>query len=164
MLLNEALGFGDLRRFQTVVGVKDHIGLNPELRLTNGMLNMHMRPRFLAREEVEPVAAYSQDRRTHGHQNSAARMGDGQPSTAVGNGFEVGGRQSRRIPLDLPGATGDVGSGSPHGTTSATGFPAKRRTRPVFTGDCRRTTSTRFRPVLDYAPVRLLEIAVRGST
>ena len=105
MLLNKALGFGDLRRFQTVVGVKDHRGL----RLTNGMLNMHMRPRFLAREEVEPVAAYSQDRRTHGHQNSAARMGDGQPSTAVGNGFEVGGRQSRRIPLDLPGATGDLG-------------------------------------------------------
>ena len=38
---------------------------NPELGLALGMLHMHVRSGFLAREEVEPKPLDAQDRRTH---------------------------------------------------------------------------------------------------
>ena len=42
-----------------------HGRLDPELGLALGVLHMHVRPRLLAREEVEPKPLDAQDRWTH---------------------------------------------------------------------------------------------------
>jgi hypothetical protein len=57
MLLNELFGLGELLRFQPVVRVEFDGRVNPELRFTVGVLDVHMRPPFLPREEVEAKAS-----------------------------------------------------------------------------------------------------------
>jgi hypothetical protein len=65
VLLNQFLGFYKSLGLETVVRMKFYFWLDPELGLALGMLHMHVRPRFLAREEVEPEPLDAQDRRTH---------------------------------------------------------------------------------------------------
>jgi len=65
MLLYQLLRFGESLRLETMVRVEFHGWFDPELGLTIGVLHMYMRPRLLAREEVEPKPLDAQDRRTH---------------------------------------------------------------------------------------------------
>ena len=70
MLLYQLLRFGESLRLETIARVEFHCGFDPELGLTLGVLHMYVRPRLLAREEVEPKPLDAQDRRTHSGQDS----------------------------------------------------------------------------------------------
>jgi hypothetical protein len=53
VFLNQLLSFGKSLGLEAVVRVQFHRRLDPELGLALGVLHMHVRPRLLAREEVE---------------------------------------------------------------------------------------------------------------
>ena len=57
VLLDQFLSVRDLLRLEAEVRRQFHGGIDPELRFAISMLNMNVRPPFLAREEVEPIAA-----------------------------------------------------------------------------------------------------------
>jgi len=75
MLLYQLLRFGESLRLETIVRVEFHGWFDPELGLTIGVLHMYMRPRLLAREEVEPKPLQAQDRRAHSHRIAHAHNG-----------------------------------------------------------------------------------------
>ena len=54
MLLDKFLCFGEPLRGKAVVCMQFHRRLDPELGLTLGVLDVHVRTSLLARKEVEP--------------------------------------------------------------------------------------------------------------
>ena len=65
VLLNGTQRRVDPTHAQPVVFRQLQAWFKPELRFTGGMLDMDVGPRFFAGEEVEPIAPYSKNRRTH---------------------------------------------------------------------------------------------------
>ena len=55
----------DLTVTEAIILRELHVWFQPELCLSVGMLHVHMRPRLLAREEVEPVSADPKNRGAH---------------------------------------------------------------------------------------------------
>ena len=83
--------------------------LDPEFRFAGGMMHVHVRSPFLAREKVEPKPSDAQDRWTHGpsiaqREEPHIRMSDGKTSGATN---EVGAPENRiavrRTSPDAPG-------------------------------------------------------------
>jgi hypothetical protein len=64
MLPNQPKGGCDVALAQTEVLSKCDCGLQPELGLTGGMVNVHVEPILLAREEVEAETTMPKDRGT----------------------------------------------------------------------------------------------------
>jgi len=65
MLPNESECSGYPTRTESIVACQLNRGIQPELRLPAGMLNVYVGSPFLARKEIEPVAADAQDGWTH---------------------------------------------------------------------------------------------------
>ncbi len=66
MLLDQLLNFGNLLWFEAEVRRQLDGRIDPELRFAVRMLNMNVRPSFLAGKEIKPKPFDSQDRWTHG--------------------------------------------------------------------------------------------------
>jgi len=75
MFFDQTLRLVGQPRFETVIPGEFHGRFNPELCLAIWMLHVHVRPRFLSREEIEPKLADSQDRRAHCERISHATAG-----------------------------------------------------------------------------------------
>lgn len=102
MLLDHPLGRVQPVRAESVVPRQRDFGVDPELGLPDRMVNVNVRPLFLAREEVEAISTRSEDSRTHDLETPA--VGYFRSSQAPG---ETG--QSRREPLEpLLGTAGGV--------------------------------------------------------
>ena len=65
MLQNDVSNRVDVARVEAVILCKFHGRFEPELRFPVCVMYMDMDPRFLSREEEEPVATNSQNRRAH---------------------------------------------------------------------------------------------------
>ena len=66
MLLDQFLSFGCLLWLEAEVPGQFDDWIDPELGFAVRMLNMNVRPSFLAGKEIESKPSDSQDRRTHG--------------------------------------------------------------------------------------------------
>ena len=75
MLLDQFLNFGNLLWLEAEVRCQLDDRIDPELRFAVRMLNMNVRPSFLAGKEIEPKPSDSQDRRTHGASIAQDRPG-----------------------------------------------------------------------------------------
>lgn len=71
MLLDDLASCVDASWPESVINRQFHLRLQPKLGFTASMLHMYMWARFLAREEVEPVPANTENSRTH-----ASRISD----------------------------------------------------------------------------------------
>jgi hypothetical protein len=65
VLLDQFLNFGNLLCLETKVRRQLDGRINPELRFAIRMLNMNVRPSFLAGKKVEPKPSDPQNCRTH---------------------------------------------------------------------------------------------------
>lgn len=61
MLLDDPEGHFDSNRAEPVIVCQLYLRLQPELCLTAGMLDVYVLPRLFTREEVEPIAADTQN-------------------------------------------------------------------------------------------------------
>src|SRR2546428_618089 len=65
VLLNQSLCCAKAAGTEAVVPRQLDVGVQPELRLTTGMLNVYVWPPLLERKEVETIPANAEDGRTH---------------------------------------------------------------------------------------------------
>jgi len=63
---DQCFGRPNLAVVQAVILRQFNRGLKPELRLPVGVMHMHMKPGFLAREEKEPESVFAKNCRAHG--------------------------------------------------------------------------------------------------
>ena len=66
VLLDQSLSFRNLFWLEAEVRRQLDGRIDPELRFAVRMLNMNVRPSFLAGKKIEPKSSDSQDGRTHG--------------------------------------------------------------------------------------------------
>ena len=58
---DQSLGRPNLAVVQAVILRQFNLRLKPELRFAVGVVHMHVKPRFLAREEKEPESTFAKD-------------------------------------------------------------------------------------------------------
>jgi hypothetical protein len=103
MLLKDLQDLSQSPRPKPIIDRKLYGRFDPELGLALRMLNMHVSSRFFAREEVEPIAANTENRRTHATRIAQLPFGDGADSwqSWCDEKLDPRGPSAGRLRLDL---------------------------------------------------------------